>query len=40
MLGEVDIQSSEKKEKCRKENSYTDKVRTSAIYNVNKDKER
>jgi hypothetical protein len=40
MLGEEDIPSSERRNKLIKGNSYTDKVLTQAIYNVNKDKER
>ena len=40
MLGEEDIPASERRNKLIKGNSYTDKVLTQAIYNVNKDKER
>ena len=40
MLGEDDIPSSERRNKIIKGDSYTDKVLTQAIYNVNKDKER
>ena len=40
MLGEEDIPSSERRNKLINGNSYTDKVLTQAIYNVNKDKER
>jgi hypothetical protein len=40
MLGEDDIPSSERRNKLIKGDSYTDKVLTRAIYNVNKDKER
>ena len=40
MLGEEDIPSSERRNKLIKGSSYTDKVLTQAIYNVNKDKER
>ena len=39
MLGEEDIPSSERRNKLINGNSYTDKVLTQAIYNVNKDKE-
>jgi hypothetical protein len=40
MLGEDDIPSSERRNKIIKGDSYTDKVLTQAIYNVNKDKQR
>ena len=40
MLGEEDIPSSERRNKIIKGISYTDKVLTQAIYNVNKDKQR
>ena len=40
MLGEEDIPSSERRNKLIKGSSYTDKVLTQAIYNVNRDKER
>jgi len=40
MLGEDDIPSSERRNKLIKGDSYTDKVLTRAIYNVNKDKQR
>ena len=40
MLGEEDIPSSERRNKLINGNSYTDKVLTQAIYNVNNDKER
>ena len=40
MLGEEDIPTSERRNKLIKGDSYTDKVLTQAIYNVNKDKER
>merc|ERR1711966_584649 len=40
MLGEDDIPSSERRNKIIKGDSYTDKVLTRAIYNVNKDKQR
>jgi hypothetical protein len=40
MLGEDDIPTSERRNKLIKGNSYTDKVLTKAIYNVNKDKTR
>ena len=40
MLGEDDIPTSERRNKLIKGDSYTDKVLTQAIYNVNKDKER
>ena len=40
MLGEDDIPSSERRNKLIKGDSYTDKVLTQAIYNVNKDKQR
>ena len=40
MLGEDDIPTSERRNKLIKGYSYTDKVLTQAIYNVNKDKER
>jgi len=40
MLGEDDIPTSERRNKLIKGDSYTDKVLTHAIYNVNKDKTR
>ena len=40
MLGEDDIPVSSRRNKIIKGDSYTDKVLTQAIYNVNKDKER
>ena len=40
MLGEDDIPTSERRNKLISGNSYTDKVLTQAIYNVNKDKNR
>ena len=40
MLGEDDIPTSERRNKLIAGNSYTDKVLTEAIYNVNKDKTR
>mgnify|MGYP003647507925 CR=1 FL=1 len=40
MLGEDDIPTSERRNKLIKGDSYTDKVLTHAIYNVNKDKNR
>ena len=40
MLGEDDIPTSERRNKLISGGSYTDKVLTQAIYNVNKDKER
>ncbi len=40
MLGEDDIPASERRNKIINGKSYTDKVLTQAIYNVNKDKER
>ena len=40
MLGEEDIPQSERRNKIINGKSYTDKVLTQAIYNVNKDKER
>ena len=40
MLNEEDIPTSVRRNKLIKGNSYTDKVMTQAIYNVNKDKER
>ena len=40
MLGEENIPSSERRNKIIKGISYTDKVLTQAIYNVNKDKQR
>jgi hypothetical protein len=40
MLNEEDIPTSMRRNKLIKGNSYTDKVMTQAIYNVNKDKER
>ena len=40
MLHEEDIPTSMRRNKLIKGNSYTDKVMTQAIYNVNKDKNR
>jgi hypothetical protein len=40
VLGEDDIPTSARRNKLIKGNSYTDKVMTQAIYNVNKDKTR
>jgi len=40
MLGHDDIPTSERRNKLIAGNSYTDKVMTTAIYNVNKDKLR
>ena len=40
MLGEDDIPTSARRNKLIAGNSYTDKVLTEAIYNVNKDKTR
>jgi len=40
MLGEDNIPESERRNKIINGKSYTDKVLTQAIYNVNKDKER
>jgi len=40
MLNEEDIPTSMRRNKLIKGNSYTDKVMTQAIYNVNKDKTR
>lgn len=40
MLNEEDIPTSMRRNKIIKGNSYTDKVMTQAIYNVNKDKNR
>ena len=40
MLNEEDIPTSVRRNKLIKGNSYTDKVMTQAIYNVNKDKNR
>lgn len=40
MLGDDDIPTSERRNKLIAGNSYTDKVLTEAIYNVNKDKTR
>jgi len=40
MLNEEDIPTSMRRNKLIKGNSYTDKVMTQAIYNVNKDKNR
>ena len=40
MLGDEDIPTSERRNKLIAGNSYTDKVLTEAIYNVNKDKTR
>ena len=40
MLNEEDIPTSMRRNKLIKGNSYTDKVMTQAIYNVNKDKKR
>ena len=40
MLGEDDLPISKRRNKLIAGNSYTDKVLTKAIYNVNKDKNR
>jgi hypothetical protein len=40
MLGDEDIPASERRNKLINGKSYTDKVLTQAIYNVNKDKQR
>ena len=40
MLGEDDIPTSSRRNKIISGNSYTDKVLTTAIYNVNNDKKR
>ena len=40
MLGHDDIPTSERRNKLIAGDSYTDKVLTHAIYNVNKDKNR
>ena len=40
MLGEENIPTSSRRNKIISGNSYTDKVLTTAIYNVNNDKER
>ena len=40
MLGQDDIPTSARRNKLIKGDSYTDKVLTQAIYNVNKDKQR
>jgi len=40
MLGEEDLPVSKRRNKLIAGNSYTDKVMTKAIYNVNKDKNR
>ena len=40
MLGEDDIPASERRNKIISGNSYTSKVLTQAIYNVNRDKTR
>jgi len=40
MLGEDDIPTSARRNKLIAGNSYTDKVLTEAIYNVNNDKQR
>ncbi len=40
MLGDDDIPTSQRRNKLIAGNSYTDKVLTEAIYNVNKDKTR
>tara|TARA_R110000824_G_scaffold117607_1_gene269627 strand:- start:242 stop:688 length:447 start_codon:yes stop_codon:yes gene_type:complete len=40
MLGEEDIPSSEKRNSIMRGKTYTDKVLQTAIYNVNKDKNR
>ena len=40
MTGEDDIPTSKRRNKIIKGDSYTDKVLTQAIYNVNKDKQR
>jgi hypothetical protein len=40
MLGLDDIPTSERRNKLIAGNSYTDKVMTKAIYNINQDKTR
>jgi len=40
MLGEEDLPISKRRNKLIAGDSYTDKVMTKAIYNVNKDKNR
>jgi hypothetical protein len=40
MLGEDDIPTSSRRNKLIAGETYTDKVMTQAIYNVNKDKQR
>ena len=40
MLGEDDIPTSERRNSIMKGKSYIDKVLQTAIYNVNKDKQR
>ena len=40
MLGDEDLPTSTRRNKLINGKSYTDKVLTKAIYNVNKDKER
>jgi len=40
MLGEEDIPTTIRNNKIIAGNTYTDKVMTEAIYNVNKDKQR
>ena len=40
MLGEDDIPTSARRNKLIAGDTYTDKVMTKAIYNVNKDKQR
>lgn len=40
MLGEEDLPTSKRRNKLINGKSYTDKVLTKAIYNVNKDKNR
>ena len=40
MLGHDDIPTSERRNKLIAGHTYTDKVMTTAIYNVNKDKQR
>ena len=40
MLGEDDLPTSKRRNKLIAGKTYTDKVMTKAIYNVNKDKQR
>ncbi len=40
MIGKEDIPTSKRRNKIRAGKTYTDKVLTQAIYNVNKDKHR